>query len=331
MTLTVGFVANQLSIRGTETVLWAYAHYNETMLGNRSIILVKNRMDDVSEQHYAVDVSADSTEWFASRFKELHYCKEDSMEDLMMQLGVDVCFIELAGVASDWVPTRVPSVLHCVFQPLLKGTVSTGISQCVARGIIPVLPNIMPMHDTLDDMREELGIPKDAIVFGRYGGYGQFSIGFARDAVRDVSSRNPNVYFLFMNTQQFMEPSRNVMFLTGTRDLCKKRKFINTCDAMLHAREDGETFGAAIGEFAQCDKNIITCRYQLEPNEDEHIRILGDQCITYENYDHLVHILGNFHMYKKDMANNGYYRYLPEKVIPLFNMFINLATKNTAE
>ncbi len=295
------------------------------MLGNRSIIFVKNRTEDITEQHYAVDLSIDATEWFTNRFKELYYCSSDRLEDLMIEKGVDVCFIELAGVDSDWVPRRVPSVLHCVFQPLLKGTISTGISECVTRGRIPVLPNIMPMDDTIDDMRDELRIPKDATVFGRYGGYGQFSIKFARDAVIDVSSRNPNIYFVFMNTEQFMEPAGNVLFLKGTRDLYKKRKFINTCDAMLHAREDGETFGAAIGEFAQCNKNIITCRFQIDQNEDEHIRILGDQCITYDNFDHLVHILENFSMYKKDMDDNGYYQYLPEKVVPLFGSFINEA------
>lgn len=322
MPLTVGFITNQLSIRGTETVLWAYAHYNETILGNRSIIFVKDK-----DKQTTLDTSIDATKWFTDRFKEIHYCSPDHMEDLMIKLSIDVCFIELAGVQSDWVPTRVPSVLHCVFDALLKGTISTGISECVARGRIPVLPNIMPMDDTMDDMREELDIPKDAIVFGRYGGYGQFSIKYAHDVVREVSSRNPNIYFLFMNTEPFMEPSKNVIFLEGSRNLYKKRKFINTCDAMLHAREDGETFGAAIGEFALCNKNIITCQYQIDHNQDQHLKILGDQCISYDNQDHLTHILENFPMYKKNMEENGYFNYTPEEVIPLFNMFINTAIK----
>jgi len=223
------------------------------------------------------------------------------------------------------VPSRVPSVLHCVFQPLQKGSVSTGISDCVSRGIIPVLPTIMPLHDTLDDMRDELNIPKNAVVFARYGGYHQFSIPYAKYAVKEVATNNSNIYFLFMNTDPFMEPMKNVIFLPGTRDLYKKRKFINTCDAYLHARIDGETFGAAIGEFAMCNKNIITCRYQIDHHQYEHISILGDKCISYENKDHLVHILENYHIYKKDMDDNGYYQYTPENVVPLFETFINQA------
>jgi hypothetical protein len=183
----------------------------------------------------------------------------------------------------------------------------------------------MPLHDTMDDMREELNIPKNAVVFARYGGYHQFSIAFAKDAVKEVATKNSDIYFLFMNTYPFMEPRKNVIFLPGTRDLYKKRKFINTCDAYLHAREDGETFGASIAEFAMCNKNIITCRYQIDNHQDQHIRILGNQCIMYENRDHLVHMLENYHIYKKDMDENGYYSYTPENIVPLFNTFIKQA------
>lgn len=326
--ITVGFIANRLSIRGTETVLWGYAHYNEVTLGNKSIIFVKTPRDAPIEDHHKPDNTPEAIEWFTSRFSEVYFSSENELEDLMLQKNVDVCFIELAGVQSDWVPTRIPSVLHCVFQPLLRGTVSTGISRYVTHGMIPVLPNIiLPMYDTQDDMREELGIPKDAIVFGRYGGYIQFCINFAKDAVRDVATKNPNIYFLFMNTQPFMEPMKNVIFLSGTRDAYKKRKFINTCDAMLHAREDGETFGLSPGEFAVCNKNVITYKSPQPSNMyvEAHIDILGDQCILFQNYYHLVDILENYPKYKKDMSDNGYFQYTHDKVVPMFQKFIEQA------
>lgn len=37
----------------------------------------------------------------------------------------------------------------------------------------------------------------------------------------------------------------------------EKTTFINTCDAMLWARHDGETFGLAIGEFSSKNKPVI--------------------------------------------------------------------------
>ena len=37
-----------------------------------------------------------------------------------------------------------------------------------------------------------------------------------------------------------------------------KVSFINTCDCMIHARTDGETFGLAIAEFSTLNKPIIS-------------------------------------------------------------------------
>jgi hypothetical protein len=326
MTLTVGFVVNCLSLRGTETVAWAFAHYNETMLGNRSMVFVKRRKGEPVDDHNVNDNTEEAAEWFISRFGEVHYHPDNEIDDAMREKDVDVCLVEMYGSNEEWVPKDIPSILHCVFRPLLKGTIPTGISNCVARGMISVLPNIVPHHhETTEDMREDLGIPKDAIVFARYGGYYQFNIEIAHIAVKNVSSRNPNVYFIFMNTHPFMEPTKNVIFLPGTRSLYQKKRFINTCDAYLHARADGETFGAAIAEFAMCDKNIITCRYQMDYFQNEHLCVLGKQCIMYDDQLQLEHILENYPMYKKDMTNNGYYAYTPEKVMPLFEQYLQRA------
>lgn len=324
--LTVGFVTNRLSLRGTETVLWAYAHYNEVMLGNKSLIFVNSKRDTVLDPHNIEDNCEEGKEWFINRFEQVHFCSTDEIEQKMKEANVDACFIELAGVDSDWVPRDIPSVLHCVFYPLRKGTVSTAISPCVAKGQIPVLPNIMPKHDTNDDMREELQIPKDAVVFGRYGGYNQFSIHFAKDAVRHVATTHPDIYFVFMNTAKFMEPTKNVIFLPGTRDLYKKQRFINTCDAYLHAREDGETFGAAVGEFALSNKNIVTTTDKLN-SQNEHLDILGEKAIRYNDYQSLVNILENYSSHKKDMTDNGYHAYTPEKIVPKFGEFIQEAVR----
>ena len=40
-------------------------------------------------------------------------------------------------------------------------------------------------------------------------------------------------------------------------DLNYKVKFINTCDAMIHARAMGETFGLAVAEFSKKNKPVI--------------------------------------------------------------------------
>jgi hypothetical protein len=45
----------------------------------------------------------------------------------------------------------------------------------------------LPQHDR--NLREKLGIPSDATVFGGYGGRDRFSIGYARQAVYNVARK----------------------------------------------------------------------------------------------------------------------------------------------
>jgi hypothetical protein len=64
-----------------------------------------------------------------------------------------------------------------------------------------------------------------------------------------------------------------------------KAKFIGTCDAMLHARKRGETFGIACGEFSIANKPVLTYAYSPEIN---HLEILRDRAITYRGRRDLV-------------------------------------------
>ena len=70
-----------------------------------------------------------------------------------------------------------------------------------------------------------------------------------------------------------------------------KTKFINTCDAMLHARFEGERFGSTCGEFSLRNKPIITWH---QSRERSHIEILGDKGLYYNSPQDLFDILTNF-------------------------------------
>ena len=71
----------------------------------------------------------------------------------------------------------------------------------------------------------------------------------------------------------------------------EKAKFLATCDAMLHARLHGETFGLAVGEFAVLGKPVITFS---ESRERAHLEMLGKQALLYRNAGELVEILREF-------------------------------------
>jgi hypothetical protein len=167
-------------------------------------------------------------------------------------------------------------------------------------------------------MRAELGIPEDAIVFGRHGAMDTFDIAIAREAVVKVATANPSVYFLFMNTFKVCDLP-NVIHLPKTVDVEAKQRFINTCDAYLHARGDGETFGLAVAEFAVSDKPIIAC---TKCTDDTHFRILGDKVYRYTTKDDLVEILRSFRRGAMDMSTNGYKQFAIEPVMEAFRQVV---------
>jgi hypothetical protein len=87
----------------------------------------------------------------------------------------------------------------------------------------------------------------------------------------------------------------NVHYLSATVDSLEKARFLATCDAMIHARDTGETFGLAVGEFAVLGKPVITFS---ESRERAHLEMLGKQALLYRNADELAKILREFSPHK---------------------------------
>jgi hypothetical protein len=164
-------------------------------------------------------------------------------------------------------------------------------------------------------MRKLLNIPENAVVFGGYGGKEQFDISFVHKVVYTIALNNPNIYFLFANFNEFCPKLNNIIFLPMITELEEKVTFINTTDAMLWARTDGEVLSIAMGEFSSKNKPIIACKI----GNLGHVTILGDKAIWYTHEYDLYNILINFNPQvesKKDW--NAYKEYTPEKVIKIF-------------
>ena len=96
---------------------------------------------------------------------------------------------------------NVKTCVHCVFgagQP--HGDVYARISETVAakkNRVVPVVPHVVRNRKILgDNLRSSLGIPREATVFGRYGGRDTFDIGYVKTQIKKVlnsesdSSRN---------------------------------------------------------------------------------------------------------------------------------------------
>jgi hypothetical protein len=91
------------------------------------------------------------------------------------------------------------NVIHCVFtcsEP--HGEVYAAISSSVSNynNNIPILPHIvnLPYHE--ENMRKELNIPEETVVFGRHGGKGQFDIKIVQDIIYNIAKSNPTIYFI---------------------------------------------------------------------------------------------------------------------------------------
>ena len=287
------FHENQLCYRGTSNALFDYARYNEEILGNESIIMFpKNSPNNVQE---AIDK-------FSNKFKVYSYTDNNERNKILEASQADLFYAIKSGEREYDAPIDIiKTAIHAVFkynEPYgnVYAYVSEWLSKTMSNGHIPFVPHIVNLPDIKGNLREELGIPKDAVVFARYGGRETFDIDFVHKAVKKVARKNKNIYFLFMGTDCFVKrnifrPYRNIIFLPPTLDIDRKVKFINTSDAFLHARRQGESFGMAIGEFSIKNKPIITWALS---DEKSHIDILKEKSILYHNQNDLENILSNF-------------------------------------
>jgi hypothetical protein len=117
------------------------------------------------------------------------------------------------------------TIKHCVFDTTFKeGDFYISISKKLNEKNntnIPVIPHIVSLPNSNKNLRKELQIPEDAVVFGRYGGFIEFNIGIAKSAIIEFINANPNHYFLFMNTKDFYKHP-NIIYLDKNIDLYYK-------------------------------------------------------------------------------------------------------------
>lgn len=307
--MNIGFWSNALCERGTTVSVYDYAYFNQTLLHNKSYIFYDK---------YALQTKKEVVEKFKREFI-VHATEEFSeVDEYIMKYNITHIYIIKAGVKDDKISKIAKNCIHCVFtccEP--HGYVYSAIARWVEgnEGKYPIVPHMihLPHHDR--NMRLELDIPENAIVFGGYGGRGNFSIPFAQVAVYNIALRNAHIYFLFANFDRFCDPLPNIIHLPTITDLEEKTRFINTTDAMLWARVDGEIMSIAMGEFSIMNKPII-CMNIGYPG---HIFTLGDNALWYHDLEGLCKIILNFNPEierKKDW--NSYKDYTPEYVMQIF-------------
>ncbi len=325
--------------RGVSQAIFSYAHHNERLLGNRSLVITPG---GVKEDQFL--------QRFRERFEVFTYSSVEEIEPYLIDQRVDLFYVLTHGNTRK-VPVYLPSscrtAVHCVFRSCTPcGDIYACISETVNRRSgtsVPVVPHIVESPEGQDDLRAELGIPADALVVGRHGGLATFNLSFVHRAVERVLEMRADIFFVFLNTKRFMPPHPRVIHLPRAVGN-QKWAFVNTCDAMIHARRDGETFGLSIGEFSRCNKPVLTwamprgwshplfrlsravaglfsSKMRLPRRQpDAHLEILGDRALIYHSgrdLEGLLLALDGETLRAGDWdAHSG--RYSPEPVMELF-------------
>jgi len=285
--MKVAFHSHGLTLRGSEVALFDYALHNQEVLGNDSLIVVSDRPGLPENPVFQV---------WQKKLPLLTYRNRRELSEGLVQAGAEVLYQIKPGRDDGFEIPGVKNCVHAMFpESEFHGDVYAYVSPWLSRVMTGrqdrFVPHLVPRLSSQENLRESLEIPKDARVFGRHGGEDTFNIPFAQKAVVSHARKYPGDHFVFLNTCPFGPPLANAHFLPGTTEVGLKARFLATCDAMLHARFHGETFGLAVGEFAALGKPVITFG---ESRERAHLEMLGDQALRYRNRSELEKILASF-------------------------------------
>lgn len=309
--MKIAFHDNCLSIRGTTVAIFDYAYWTRKYL-NIEPIIVYNKNLSTNDSHGFNKCS--------SEFSVFGYKNLNEIDDILLSQKCDALFAikggKYDGVVSNKIKTFICAVSGNCTKDDIHGDIFAMGSDWLSKITgIPSVPHIVYLPDHNLDMRDELGIPKDALVFGRNGGWDTFDLPFVKQSIIESLEKRKDLWFIFQYTEPFYEHER-IIYLEPTADLNEKVRFINTSDVMLHARNIGESFGLSCAEFSIRNKPVITYRNSLERN---HIDTLGEKGIYYENKEDIDHILLNLDRNEIiGLEWNCYQDYSPKNVVQKF-------------
>lgn len=313
--MKIAFFCPHLCLQGTTVAIYDYANYNEILLNNESYIIYEK--NEPRNNQTTIKKCLDR---FKNRLIDIPSIAY--LDNTLIQNKIDAVYIIKPGYKNDGRnATACKTLIHAVgmappneIHGDAYAYISYWLSEECSNGQIPAVPHMIDLPSIDSNLREQFNIPKDAIVFGRNGGLYSWNLKFVEEVILEVISKRDDIYFIFQNTPQFSNHER-IINIEATADMNYKVKFINTCDAMLHARHEGESFGLSCGEFSSKNKPVITWGLSRERN---HIYILKDKGIYYTDKNDLTNILLNF---KKEPYKNwdAYQDYSPEKIMKIFD------------
>ena len=315
--MNILFYTNQLDLRGGGQTLYDYAHHNEILLGNKSFIATDGNKSQ--NEHPAQPK-------FEKRFNQVFKPKSpQDMEAVVRENHIDLWYEHCAWGKDEPIPHNCRVAVHNIFQSFEPhGNIYAYVSEWLRDLCVPehlrrkygFVHHMVSLPDISEDLRDELHIPANARVFGYHGGPDSFDIQFARDAIHKALDRDQLLYFVFLQITPWINHPR-VFFLPATSDVEYKVKFINTCDAAIHARQMGETFGVSLAELSIKNKPILAHKHAPSYGAC-HIK-MHKTAMLYDNEENLIDLLLHANLDKTKLWNSLGDSLSPAKIMEQFN------------
>ncbi len=309
--MRIGFQGGRLNERGMSVALYDYALGVQNILGHEAIV------------YYS---EANSTPAVVEKFrKSLHLVPiphGQTGRAVSEPHKLDFCYFIREGRKQLLDVSAERTGVHAVFRHFephgdVYAYVSDWLSDWMTVGRAPAVPHIVDLPEVGGNLRADLGIAKDAFVVGRYGGFDQFNVPFAHRAVAAALEKRSNLFFLFVNTEKFLDHPR-ALFLPPIVDTPEKVRFIKSCDVGLNAKKIGESFGLAIAEFLSFGKPVFSWAGGMDQN---HIRLSPKRVWNYRTRGDLQNLLINYENDPSDadLARKSVEPYRPQAVMKRFD------------
>jgi len=266
--MRIGFHCDSFSLRGVTVATLSYARLCRKSLNQESIIIkCKNHTPWIKENP---EIQAGIKD-----IPILHYDEPHQLNELLVQNNIDALYILTSGMPENrFSDVKIPLWVHSVF-PTKINQINGDKFACVSEWLsnecfnkkIPYVPHIIEPAKrpkiAKENWKQMHQIPQDAVIIGSMGGSHSFDLKPAREGLIQAINASNWLYFVSLNHQPFVE-HKQAIFLEGTSNIDVKESFIYSCDAMLHGRAQGETFGLACAEFAEAGKPIFAWRHAPE-------------------------------------------------------------------
>jgi len=316
--MKIAFHNNALQERGVTVSIYQYALHCKTILGLDPIIIYNLTFDSLPSV----------VKKFQDKFPVYGYKDLNELYSLCEELNIDYFYAQKYGNKDGVLSPVGQNLIHSVFNRDLNevhGDAYAFISEWMSQQTeyrVPFVPYMIDLPESNKNLRKQLGIPHDSIVVGRHGGYETFNIPFVVSTIKKVLDKRKDIWFLFLNTEKTIDHGRCI-YLDKIIDEHEKVQFMNTCDAMLHARDYGETFGLSVLEFASLNKQIISYDNELLQTTHplggrNHFLYLKENCFKYSDERQLGYLL--MHLTRKNPFNTSYLKQMfsPESVMLKF-------------